>query len=207
MSKYLSQFKTCGQNVIVAEDAYIEHPEALEVGDDVTFMKGFYMIGEPKVCRIGPQVTFFPNCFIQGSPERFIVEEHVGFYPGMYMSLGSGPASVFEVGHHSHFAAGCAIYSAGGLKLGPYCNIAAHCVLTTIGHHHEIVDKPMAQTGAKAGPITLVEDVWLGANVTITMGVTLGKGCVIGANAVVTRDTEPMGIYVGVPARLLRKRP
>jgi acetyltransferase-like isoleucine patch superfamily enzyme len=59
---------------------------------------------------------------------------------------------------------------------------------------------------ACSGPITLVEDVWTGANVTITADVTIAKGCIIGANAVLTKSTEPYGLYVGVPARRLRDR-
>ena len=90
--------------------------------------------------------------------------------------------------------------------IGPYCNIAAHTVFATVGHRDEITDKPMALSGAKSGPITLVEDVWTAANVTITANTTIARGCVIGANAVVTKDTQPMGVYVGVPARHLRDR-
>ena len=54
-------FKSCGKNFTMAEDAFIEHPEVLEIGDDVTLMKGFHMIGRPSVCRIGSHVTFYPN--------------------------------------------------------------------------------------------------------------------------------------------------
>lgn len=51
----------------------------------------------------------------------------------------------------------------------------------------------------------IVEDnVWLGANVIVMPGVTIKEGSVIGAGAVVTRDTEPFSIYVGVPARKIR---
>lgn len=45
------------------------------------------------------------------------------------------------------------------------------------------------------------DDCWTGANVAINKGVHLGKGSIVGANAVVTRDTEPYSINVGVPAR------
>jgi acetyltransferase-like isoleucine patch superfamily enzyme len=206
MTDYRSLFKSCGQNVKLAENVYIEHPEAIEVGDDVTLMPGFHMLGRPKECRIGSHVTFYPNCFVQGSPGRFILEDHVTFFPGNYLSLGDWETSEVLVGHDSHFAPNCVLYGWGGLRIGPYCNIAAHVVFATVGHHEEIVDRPMALTGEKAGPITLEEDVWVCANVTITANTRIAKGCVIGANAVVTRDTEPMGVYAGVPARRIRER-
>ncbi|MFV2067678.1 MAG: hypothetical protein ACC645_11935 [Pirellulales bacterium] len=206
MTNYLNRFKSCGNNVVVAPDAIIEHPEVMEVGDDVTFMRGFHMTGKPLACRIGSHVAFHPNCFVQGSPSRFVVEDHVEFFPGNYLSLGEWATSFVEIGHHCHFAPYCVIYGWGGLTIGPYCNIAAHTVFATVGHHDEITDRPMALTGEKAGPIRLVEDVWIAANVTVTANTTIARGCVVGANAVVTRDTEPMGVYAGVPARRIRDR-
>ena len=203
---YRECFKSCGHNIEIAEDVQIEHPEVMEVGDHVRFMRGFTMIGQPRQCRIGSHVTFYPNCFVQGSPGRFVVGDHVDFYPGNYFSLGEGDASFVEIGHHSHCAPYCVLYGWGGLSIGPYCNIAAHVVFATVGHHDEIITHPMALSGEKRGPITLVEDVWVAANVTITANTTIARGCVIGANAVVTADTKPMGVYVGVPARRLRDR-
>lgn len=203
---YRRLFKSCGSDVNIAEDAFIESPEVMEVGDHVTFMRGFHMAGRPRVCRIGSHVTFYPNCFIQGRAGRFIVGEHVEFFPNTYISLGDWESSFVEIGHHTHFAPNCVLYGWGGLSIASYCNIAAHTVFATVGHHDEITEKPMALTGEKAGPITLEEDVWVAANVTLTANVRVARGCVIGANAVVTRDTRPMGVYMGVPAKLKRMR-
>lgn len=204
--RWRDRFKRAGSNLRVGEDVYIEHPEAMELGDHVTFMRGFYMMGRPETCRIGSHVTFYPNCFIQGSPERFLVGDHVDFFPGTYLSLGTGPGSFVEIGPHTHFAPYCVMYGLGGLSIGAYNNLAAHVVLATVGHHDEKTALPMALTGAKRGPVTLEEDVWVAANATVCPKVTVAKGCVIGANAVVTRDTEPMGVYTGIPAKRLRDR-
>ena len=203
---YRERFKSCGSDVVVEDGVVIEHPEVMEVGDRVTFMRGFRILDRPQVCRIGSNVTFYDNCFIQGPAERFEVADHVDFFPGTYISLGKGASSFVAIGHHTHFAPGCVLYGWGGLTVGPYCNIAAHCVLATIGHDPLIHDQPMAIAPPVARPITLVEDVWLGANVTVTSGVTIAKGCIIGANAAVNRNTEPFGLYCGVPAKRVRDR-
>lgn len=203
---YQERFKSCGRDVVIEEGVHIEHPEGMEVGDRVRFMRGFYMgMGRPGRVTIGSDVTFYPNCFIQGAADRFDVGEHVDFFPGTYISLG-GAGGFVEVGHHTHFAPNCVLYGAGGLKFGPYCNLAAHCVFATVSHDQKVREKPMALVSGVSGPITLVEDVWVAANSTICAGVTIAKGCIIGANSVVTRDTEPMGLYVGAPARRLRDR-
>lgn len=200
------RLKACGRNVKIAPDAVIEHPEAIELGDNVTIMKNFHWIGGAGTSRIGSDVTFCPNCFIEGDPGHFTVQDYVTFFPGQYISLGNWDTSFVRIGHHSHFAPSCVLYGWGGLDIGAYCNVAAHVVFATVGHHEEITDRPMALSGEKAGPIRVEQDVWVAANATITAGVTLATGCVIGANAVVTRDTEPMAIYAGVPARWLRSR-
>jgi maltose O-acetyltransferase len=56
-------------------------------------------------------------------------------------------------------------------------------------------------------PIAVEEGVWIGVGVIVLGGVRIGRGCVIGAGAVVTRDCEPNGLYVGVPARRHRELP
>jgi len=206
MDDYKNKFKSCGEGVNIQEGVFIEHPEVMEMGDCVTFMRGFYMMGKPGICKIGSNVTFYPNCFIHGSNCQFIIEDHVRFYPGNYFSLGDGETSFVKIGHHSHFAPNCVLYGWGGLELGAYCAIAAHTVFATVGYHTEIMGKPMALSGSKEGPITLEEDVWVAANCTITAHTTIAKGCIIAANAVVTHDTQPMGIYAGVPAKRIRDR-
>ena len=55
-------------------------------------------------------------------------------------------------------------------------------------------------------PVIIEDDVWCGANVTILKGVTIGRGSVIAAGAVVTKPIPPYSIAGGVPARVLRRR-
>lgn len=54
--------------------------------------------------------------------------------------------------------------------------------------------------------VIIGNDVWIGANVTLLEGITIGDGAIIAAGSVVTKDVDPYSIYGGVPARLIRKR-
>jgi maltose O-acetyltransferase len=56
-----------------------------------------------------------------------------------------------------------------------------------------------------ARPVTIGNHVWLGANVVVCGGVTIGDGCVVGAGSVVTRDLPPKTLAAGVPCRVIRE--
>ena len=54
--------------------------------------------------------------------------------------------------------------------------------------------------------VIIEDDVWLGANVCVNKGVIIRKGSVVGANAVVTKDTDPYSINVGIPSKKISER-
>lgn len=200
---YRSRFADCGTGVVVEPGVWIEHPELFSVGDGVRLGRGFYCQDAPRV-TLAAGVAFYPDCFVQGRGE-LTVAAGVAFFPQTYVSTGP-PTGFVRVGEHSHFAPGCALYGHGGLTVGRYCNVAAHVVLATVAHDPAAATEPMALRPSVRGPITCEDDVWLGANATVTGDTVVARGCIVGANAVLTRSTSPDGVYVGVPARRLRDR-
>jgi acetyltransferase-like isoleucine patch superfamily enzyme len=69
---------------------------------------------------------------------------------------------------------------------------------------HNISGPERRALGPNDAPVVIGAGSWLGARVVVLPGVHVAPGCVVGAGAVVTRDTEPNGVYVGVPARRVR---
>lgn len=207
MTDLRTKFKKCGDNVTIEQGVQIDCPECLEVGDNVTFQRGTVINGQFSECRIGSNVDFGLNTFIKG-PGPLIIGDKVQFYPGCYLAVSDSPdkKARIEIGHNTHFAPYNILYGHGGLYVGPYCGIAAHTVFATVGHDPTATEKPMVMVRAKSGPIVLEGNIWVCANVTITANTRIATGCVIGANAVVTKDTQPEGLYAGVPARRIRDR-
>ncbi len=203
---YRAGFARCGKDVQIADDVFIENPEVMSVGDRVVFMKGVYIMGRPGRFGIGNDVTFYPYVFYQGSPGHVTIGNDVQFFPHCYLSGGDWESCFIEVGNHTHFAPRCVLYGWGGLKVGSYCAVAAGCMLSTVSQFTDKTEQPMVTYGENAAPVTLEDDVYLGANVVVNQGVTVRRGCVVGANSVVLQDTEAYGFYVGAPARLKRKR-
>jgi maltose O-acetyltransferase len=85
--------------------------------------------------------------------------------------------------------------------------IAPHCMIAAGDHDFTQLEKPMRFANSiTKGPIIIEDNVWIGANVTITDGVRIGKDSVIAANSVVTKDVAPFDIVGGVPAKIIRNR-
>ena len=90
------------------------------------------------------------------------------------------------------------------VEIGDHCMFANGCFVTDGAHRFDDPDRPVPWQGfTTKGPTRVGDNVWCGANVVITSGVTVGERCVIGANSVVTRDLPPRSIAAGVPAKVL----
>lgn len=88
--------------------------------------------------------------------------------------------------------------------LGPYVSIiAGDHVIDQLGRF--MADVNVKRPGDDL-PVAVDKDVWIGAHVTVLKGVRIGRGAVVAAGAVVTRDVEPYAIVAGVPARPVRRR-
>jgi acetyltransferase-like isoleucine patch superfamily enzyme len=88
------------------------------------------------------------------------------------------------------------------------CNtiIGAHTVIIPFNHGFERADMPMNLQPLTKKGIVIADDVWIGASCCILDGVRIGKGAIIGAGAVVTRDVNDYNVAIGVSAVAVRSR-
>jgi acetyltransferase-like isoleucine patch superfamily enzyme len=93
-----------------------------------------------------------------------------------------------------------------GMKIGNFVMIGPRCLFATVHHGFDDWKSPMIFQPAEEKPITIEDDVWIGANVTVLGGVTIGRGAVVAAGAVVSKNVEAYAIVGGVPAKLIRYR-
>jgi acetyltransferase-like isoleucine patch superfamily enzyme len=92
------------------------------------------------------------------------------------------------------------------VEIGDHCMFANGCFVTDSSHRFDDPDVPVTWQGfTSKGPTRIGDNVWCGANVVITSGVTVGERCVIGANSVVTANIPPFSVAAGAPARVVRE--
>lgn len=94
----------------------------------------------------------------------------------------------------------------GRIKVGRWAAIGPGTVVRAANHRFERRDVPIMRQGHVPGVVVIEDDVWIGANCVITPDVRIGRGAVVGAGAVVTRDVAPFTVVGGVPARVIGSR-
>ena len=118
----------------------------------------------------------------------------------VYFGNGKG----VEIGNHCQINDNVRL---DNIKIGNNIMIARDCIFLGKMHEHNDINMPMNIQGAKISfPTILEDDIWIGARVIVMPGIKISKGCIIGAGAVLTKDTVEYGIYGGIPAKLIKFR-
>ncbi|MHB8656404.1 MAG: acyltransferase [Solirubrobacteraceae bacterium] len=123
--------------------------------------------------------------------------------PGVWIT---GPdAARVRIGAGCFLNLGVMVAAAELVEIGDHCMFANGCFITDANHRFDDPDRPITWQGfTSAGATRIGDNVWCGANVVVTSGVTIGQRCVVGANSVITTDLPPFSIAAGAPARVIR---
>ena len=120
-----------------------------------------------------------------------------------------------EIGEGTRINGPCNISSkeTAPVTIGKYCAIGHNLRIRVRNHYTGYVNQQDRFQNIHGfppldiqDPVKIGHNVWIGDNVTILSGVTVGNGAVLGAGSIVTKDIDPYGIAVGVPARVIKKR-
>jgi acetyltransferase-like isoleucine patch superfamily enzyme len=117
----------------------------------------------------------------------------------------SNPKNMF-IGSNTYINGGEFVCNFEKIIIGNNCLLADKLHLRTDSHNY--LNKTYLISSQKnfSKPIIIQDDVWIGYGVQILPGVTIKKGCVIGAGSIVTKDTEEFYVYAGVPAKKIKQR-
>lgn len=108
-----------------------------------------------------------------------------------------------EVGENFFLNAGCVILDGAKVSFGDNVFVAPHCGFYTAGHPLDVARRNQGLEYAR--PITIGDNVWIGAEVCVLPGVSIGEGSVIGAGSVVTKDIPAHVLAFGNPCRVIRE--
>jgi len=117
----------------------------------------------------------------------------------------TNPGGRIEIGSRVRINMGCVLVAYTQIRIGDDCLIGEYVSIRD-ANHGTAVGLPMRTQPHATAAITIGRDVWIARGAVILKGVTLGDGCIVGANSVVTHDVPPLAIVVGAPAREVGRR-
>ena len=126
------------------------------------------------------------------------IGEQCLFQDSVYMRAGN--QGWIKIGDRAALNSFTKLFAHGGIEIGEEAQLGPSSLITTTDHDY--YDENLAPTFKK---VTIEKRVWIGANVTILPGVTIGAYSVIGAGSVVNKDIPPGVVAVGVPAKVIKQ--
>ena len=107
-------------------------------------------------------------------------------------------ADKVKIGKNVVIMNGFQCMSAGGLTIEDDAMISLNCTIAT--NNHDFYERNIIT----CKPVHILKNVWIGVNVTILPGITIGENAIVGAGAVVTKDAPDNAVVVGNPARVIK---
>lgn len=179
-------FKKVGSGAIFGKGIVLRHPQRITLKnrvaiDDYVLLDGSGA-GEEGVV-LEDDVMISRNCVIQGKTGSVVL------------------------GKKTNVGCNVIISSTVGISIGNSVLIAGNCYIGGGRYICDRLDIPMMNQGIYSkGSVVIEDDVWLGAGAIVLDGVRIGKGTIVGAGAVVTKDLPNYAVAVGVPARITKIR-
>jgi maltose O-acetyltransferase len=140
---------------------------------------------------------------------RSSVCRHIFKSMGKYVNIDRGArfgwGNEIELGDHSGIGTNCQLPAS--VRIGSDVMIGPDVLVIGQNHKFDRIDIPMRLQGDVAtSVVTIEDDVWIGTRSIILPGITIGRGAVIGAGSVVTKNVPPHAVCAGNPARVIRSR-
>ncbi|HEY9637595.1 MAG TPA: acyltransferase [Coleofasciculaceae cyanobacterium] len=146
-------------------------------------------------------VAHIPFHFIRLSFYRYCLGLQIGTASYIFMDAWFDAKKNFKLGKNSTINQKCRLDNRGFITIGDSVSISAEVCILTADHYPQSPD-----FSGGVSPVTIEDYVFVGTRAMILPGVTLGKGSVIAAGAVVTKDVAPFTIVAGVPAKPIGNR-
>jgi acetyltransferase-like isoleucine patch superfamily enzyme len=167
-----------------------------------------YTVYKKRFKSCGKRVSIPQAVFFKGL-ENIELGARIAFSPynSIFAESGSYEASI-KIGNNVSFNRNVMINAdiKGTIIIEDDVIVGPNVVIRASGHRYENIHKPIREQGHHKGRIVIKAGTWIGANAVILPGVTVGKGAIVAAGAVVTKNLNDFDIVGGVPAKRIGSR-
>lgn len=156
---------------------------------------------------IGFQSVLFKNVELNGHKNIYI-GKRTNIHSFTTLSVWSSTGKLL-IGDDVSIGSHCHITAINNISIGNGVLLGKNVTITDNSHGNNILAEvdimPMYRPHVSKGEVVIEDNVWIGEKATVLPGVRIGKGAVIGANSVVTKDVPSHTIVVGIPARIIKE--
>ena len=165
-----------------------------------SFKKRFASFGEGSVIHYPSLITEHENISI-GKNTTILANSRIQIYNAL-----TGREAKIAIGSNCYFGFHLTILAGGSINIGDDVLIASNVLITCENHGMNPESKiPYMNQPLKCKDVSIGEGSWIGEKVSVMPGVKIGKKCVIGTNAVVTKSIPDYSMALGIPARVIKK--
>jgi len=205
---YRQLFNQLGRSAMIDYGVEFYQPNQIKIGEGVYLTHHVCLDASGK----NNSIVLEADCHLDSgvrlstmsNNSRIVLHQNVGLDRGVDIrSLENGSV---EIGKGTYIGPYVCMAGPGHIKIGKQCMIASHTGIYANNHNFDDLTCPIVLQGVTTEGIVIEDDCWLGTGVKVMDGVTIGRGSVIGAGAVVTKDIPPYSVAVGVPAKVISRR-
>jgi acetyltransferase-like isoleucine patch superfamily enzyme len=228
---YRSLLRRLGKSVQIQQDVEFIGTGGIEIGDRVSIERGvtFKSSGQDNKISVEDQVKIKRDAYLDSSGQNntISIQSQARLGWGTRLSSAGNDSHItigeaacldrgvdikchdngyIEIGQGSYLGPYTCIAGPGRITIGQDCLVASHSAIYASNHQFADPAQKIRDQGVMAKGIVIEDDCWLGSGVRVLDGVTIHRGSVIGAGAVVTKDVPPYSVAVGVPAKAIAQR-
>ncbi len=159
---------------------------------------GFHAFGSHTVIQMPARLK---------NPQRIAIGSGAFVGAGSWLQVLDAEGGVaLEIGDGASIAEGCVLSTAQSIRLGTKVSFARHVYVADHSHGYDDPTRPSVEQGiTDVRAVEIGDGAWLGENVMVLPGVRIGKGAVVAANSVVSKDVPDFSVAAGAPARVVRR--
>jgi len=167
------------------------------------------VLGRNVKLRDIPLVQVDPGCQLVIGDDSLLNSRNYGYHMNMFAPVKlmlDGPNATITIGAQSRIHGTC-VHARMSISIGDRCLIAANSQIIDSSGHDTLLETPELRISSRgsSAPVVIEDDVWIGAGCTVLPGVRIGRGSVVAAASVVTRDVPPQVVVAGSPAVIIRE--
>lgn len=195
-----------GENVWLEKNIFLNCQGKLVVKQNSHFHQNTIVyVGSTAFLEIGIGFNFGNDSIIRTNTSNWSLGDSISISTHCAIfAREKGREGVFTLGNGSNISDNTIIDVCDDVSIGKNVAIGNGCTIFTHNHIYNDKEKPAWKGGIITGPVKIEDGCWIGANVTIMPGVTIGKHSVIAAGAVVTKDVAEGVVMGGVPAKIIK---